>query len=84
MKFEYEDEKGTIASPGWSGRNGTYPPNQHCETVIELNPRYAIKFQMVAFELENGPPDCQFDYFSMYFMPPGKKGTLGYTFIFLP
>ena len=63
---------------GWTGKNGSYPANQHCEWLIETNKQYALKFQMIAFELEEGPPDCQFDYFEMHYQPPGMSDWIPY------
>ena len=70
--FRYDDEQDELSSPGFAGRNTTYENNVDCEWIIQTGPKLVFKFQMVVFELESGPPDCEFDYLSFETKDAGK------------
>ena len=70
LDFKYQDVKGELASPGFNGINGSYPFDQHCEYEITLGSKLSFQYQMMLFELEDGPPDCIFDYFEIWKLPP--------------
>ena len=69
--FRYDDEQDELSSPGFAGRNTSYENNVDCEWIIQTGPKLTFKFQMVVFELESGPPDCEFDYLSFETKDPG-------------
>ena len=70
--FRYDDEQDELSSPGFAGRNTSYENNVDCEWIIQTGPKLTFKFQMVVFELESGPPDCEFDYLSFETKDKGK------------
>lgn len=70
--FRYDDEQDELSSPGFAGRNTSYENNVDCEWIIQTGPKLTFKFQMVVFELESGPPDCEFDYLSFETKDPGR------------
>ena len=76
--FRYDDEQDELSSPGFAGRNTSYENNVDCQWTIQTGPKLVFKFQMVVFELESGPPDCEFDFLSFETKDPGRFSCVGF------
>ncbi|XP_042881780.1 cubilin-like [Penaeus japonicus] len=54
---------GLINSPGYPG---LYPNFVDCALTIDAPAGSVIRFEYLAFQMEDGPPDCTFDYLLIY------------------